>query len=639
MARNYTITQSGESRSYSIDDGVGAPGSDASVTTANVRAAVPNMVEVASPANNDFIQRVSGSWVTRTIAQVRTALGLGSAAYTDSTDYATAAQGTTADGALQRSGGTMTGAINMGAQNISNAATITANDNIVTPLTQSNAIVNEAGTGAPSFPQGIKNPISDTVSTLPIVAGALVETSDSRLSDDRSPTAAGLAAKITAATSKATPVDADEIPLADSAASFGLKKLTWANLKATAKTYFDGLYVTLTGNQTVAGAKTFTSNTAMDNLVVTGTAGTGAGGFFDLFSNRARFFGYDYATGIYKDVVINDALYVQGGANIRIANPSPSEKLDVTGNAKVSGNIELGHASDTTLSRSAAGKLAVEGVDVVLCSGTQTIAGAKTMSGQLELTGQAATNSTSAMTRELVKTSPFEIPDTIQLGTLYTETAGTASLSATGSLNGCSLNSGTTTSSRAHAVFLSEPHYWENSGAGINYDVKMEFAGNFRYDYNGNNAAEAVARFLVGAPGGATFADQDAFNSKGVGFEIASRGATSNEAKIRLVYHDGTTYKTSAWSNFGNTDANFMYSFYFVNEGNGTITLTVGRTGAGEGIGARSAGIVTISANDAPTGQGGNTRHNVIWTCVNSTAAYTSNLRILASPVFYRQGL
>ncbi|MDE2259629.1 MAG: hypothetical protein KGK17_04810 [Betaproteobacteria bacterium] len=45
-----------------------------------------------------------------------------------------------------------------------------------------------------------------------------------------------------AAVSKATPVDADELPLADSAATFGLKKLTWANLKATLKTYFDTLY-------------------------------------------------------------------------------------------------------------------------------------------------------------------------------------------------------------------------------------------------------------------------------------------------------------------------------------------------------------------------------------------------------------
>lgn len=36
-----------------------------------------------------------------------------------------------------------------------------------------------------------------------------------------------------AAAGKATPVDADEIPLVDSAASWALKKLTWANLKAT----------------------------------------------------------------------------------------------------------------------------------------------------------------------------------------------------------------------------------------------------------------------------------------------------------------------------------------------------------------------------------------------------------------------
>lgn len=45
---------------------------------------------------------------------------------------------------------------------------------------------------------------------------------------------------IHAATSKTPPVDADEMLLVDSAASFGLKKLTWANLKAAVKTYLDG---------------------------------------------------------------------------------------------------------------------------------------------------------------------------------------------------------------------------------------------------------------------------------------------------------------------------------------------------------------------------------------------------------------
>jgi len=48
--------------------------------------------------------------------------------------------------------------------------------------------------------------------------------------------AANLASTVHAATSKTTPVGADEVPLIDSAASNGLKKLTWANIKATLNT-------------------------------------------------------------------------------------------------------------------------------------------------------------------------------------------------------------------------------------------------------------------------------------------------------------------------------------------------------------------------------------------------------------------
>lgn len=43
-------------------------------------------------------------------------------------------------------------------------------------------------------------------------------------------------------TAKTTPVDADTVPLTDSAASSALKTLSWANVKATLKTYFDTLY-------------------------------------------------------------------------------------------------------------------------------------------------------------------------------------------------------------------------------------------------------------------------------------------------------------------------------------------------------------------------------------------------------------
>lgn len=67
-----------------------------------------------------------------------------------------------------------------------------------------------------------------------------------------------------AATTKATPVDADELPLVDSAASNVLKKMTWANLKATLKTYLDTLYQVLNSNLTTIAGLTATT----DNFIV-----------------------------------------------------------------------------------------------------------------------------------------------------------------------------------------------------------------------------------------------------------------------------------------------------------------------------------------------------------------------------------
>jgi hypothetical protein len=51
-----------------------------------------------------------------------------------------------------------------------------------------------------------------------------------------------------ASTAKTTPVDADIFGLLDSAASYVLKKVTWANAKATLKTYFDTLYASVSSS-------------------------------------------------------------------------------------------------------------------------------------------------------------------------------------------------------------------------------------------------------------------------------------------------------------------------------------------------------------------------------------------------------
>ena len=73
-------------------------------------------------------------------------------------------------------------------------------------------------------------------------------------------------ALVHAAASKSTPVDADEMPLLDSAASYGLKKLTWANIKATIKAYTDTLYMALvapgtSGNVLTSNGSAWTSAT------------------------------------------------------------------------------------------------------------------------------------------------------------------------------------------------------------------------------------------------------------------------------------------------------------------------------------------------------------------------------------------
>jgi hypothetical protein len=76
---------------------------------------------------------------------------------------------------------------------------------------------------------------------------------------------------INGAAAKTTPADTDMVGLMDSAASNVLKKLSWANLKAALNT----LYVALTGDQAIAGVKTF-SNGIVSSSVKVGTSNTDA---------------------------------------------------------------------------------------------------------------------------------------------------------------------------------------------------------------------------------------------------------------------------------------------------------------------------------------------------------------------------
>ena len=70
------------------------------------------------------------------------------------------------------------------------------------------------------------------------------------------------------ATAKTTPVDADTMPLIDSAASNVLKKVTWANIKATIKAYYDAVTSTFTNKTMIA------STNVVEEITTTASSST-----------------------------------------------------------------------------------------------------------------------------------------------------------------------------------------------------------------------------------------------------------------------------------------------------------------------------------------------------------------------------
>lgn len=117
-----------------------------------------------------------------------------------------------------------------------------------------------------------------------------------------------------AASSKATPVDADEIPLVDSAASNALAKLTWANLKATFKTYYDAVAATFTNKTIALGSNTVSGTMAQFNTAATDGDFAFAGNNLSDLVNAATAFANikqaatDTATGVIELATLAEAL-------------------------------------------------------------------------------------------------------------------------------------------------------------------------------------------------------------------------------------------------------------------------------------------------------------------------------------------
>lgn len=164
---------------------------------------------------------------------------------------------------------------------------------------------------------------------------------------------ATLATAIHAATSKTTPVSADELPITDSAASYGLKKLTYGNLLAVLTAAFNALYVSVTGAVTSVfgrtGAVTLLSADVNGvGAITNNTSGTAAG----LSSVLAPGSG---GTGVAnaKNLTISNALTLAGTDATTMTFPSTSQTVAGLGVNQSWTKAQTGTPSALTVSANA----------------------------------------------------------------------------------------------------------------------------------------------------------------------------------------------------------------------------------------------------------------------------------------------
>lgn len=169
---------------------------------------------------------------------------------------------------------------------------------------------------------------------LPEGASNLYFTTARALAAAPAETTTTLGALTNGATAKATPVDADMIPLMDSAASNVVKKLSWANIKATLKTYIEatafitsaswqmarlGLGVTANAaTYLVTGANT----AAIGSWLMTPSAADYTGTLLGMFWNNAGEIKFVDTGSIVNRLLktYNNALYKGTGTRVAVFN-------------------------------------------------------------------------------------------------------------------------------------------------------------------------------------------------------------------------------------------------------------------------------------------------------------------------------
>ena len=192
--------------------------------------------------------------------------GLGTAAEADSSDFATATQGGKADTAVQPGDLGTAAALDVGT---SDGDVVQVQTGGKLPALDGSQLTNlPAGSGAVDSVNGLTGTVvldpddlDDSATTNKFTTASDISKLAGVEASADVTDAGNVGSAIHGASGKTTPVDADTVALIDSAASNVLKKLTWANLKATLKTYFDTLYQAAGSYITASSTDTLTNKT------------------------------------------------------------------------------------------------------------------------------------------------------------------------------------------------------------------------------------------------------------------------------------------------------------------------------------------------------------------------------------------
>lgn len=259
-------------------------------------------------------------------------------------------------------------------------------------------------------------------------------------------------------------------------------------------------------------------------------------------------------------------------------------------------------------------------------TGNQTVAGDKTFSGQLELTGQAATNATSAMTRGLFAEEVIFAMPRIRNSDVatYTANAGTASL-----VDGDSLAAGTTANARPVALRYRQITRF---GGGLNNAVIPMRIGTFGV-YLGQADTGPKIRCAVGMPitTAVPAADANALSGNGFGWEMYYSSSLTRMV-FRLFAHNGTSYVTSAELDTGISIVNFDTFLSVIVGLNSSGTVSAWTNFANNPTTAlRPSTTATLTLAGGPT-SGNFATSGVQWAVVNhstNAASASTQLRVL----------